>query len=281
MFFTNTIRFLLICLFSVIIFNTAKSQVTIAPTNLFIDGSNRFGTYMVINGSDTPQEVSVDFIFGYATSDSVGNRLYIYDDSLKAETYSLASSIRAFPQNFTLNPNQRQVVRLRINQTMFTNDGTYWARIKTSSTPVSPPIELENDQSVGARIGVVIDQISGVFYKKGNVTTGIDIKEIEGLVDSDSNTFSVLTHYNRTGNSPFLGTITTILKNANGNEVRRGVVSTSIYFDGIHRENFDLSELPSGNYSIEVSFESSRTDVSSSEIVQMQTVNETTSYVIK
>lgn len=281
MFTTKKIQLLFICFFSVLLFNTGKAQVTIAPTNLFIDGNSRFGTYMVINGSDTPQEVSVDFIFGYAISDSVGNRLYVYDDSVRAETYSLASSIRAFPQNFTLNPNQRQVVRLRINPAKFVNDGTYWARIRTSSNPVSPPIELANDQNVGARIGVEIDQISGVFYKKGDVTTGIDIKEIEPVVDQETNSLSVLTHLSRTGNSPFLGTITTILKNANGNEVRRGVVSTSIYFDGIHRENLDINDLPSGNYSIEVSFESSRTDVSSNEIVQMETVKKTTSYVIR
>lgn len=277
----RTVKVLLIFILGLTFWDQGYGQVTIAPTNLFIDGGSRFGTYMVINGSQSPQEVSIDFIFGYASSDSEGVRQYVYNDSLMAEKYSLAESIKAFPQNFTLNPNQRQVVRLRISTPSDKPDGTYWARIKTSASPVTPPIELENSDAVGARIGVVIDQISGVFYKKGNVTTGIQVENIDTKLSEDRSTLSVLTNLKRTGNSPFLGTITTSLINANGTEVRRALVSTTIYFDGVHREDFDIQDLPTGTYKIQVSFESSRSDISRDELIQIPRVMETSTYQLR
>lgn len=281
MFSYRTAKVLVIFVLGIILGKQGYGQVTIAPTNLFIDEGSRFGTYMVINGSQSPQEVSIDFIFGYAISDSVGDRQYIYDDSVTAEKYSLAESIKAFPQNFTLSPNQRQVVRLRISAPASLPDGTYWARIKTSASPVTPPIELENSDAVGARIGVVIDQISGVFYKKGNVSTGIQVDRIDTRLSEDKSTLSVLTNLRRTGNSPFLGTITTSLINANGTEVRRALVSTTIYFDGIHKEDFEIQDLPKGTYTIQVSFESSRSDISRDELIQIPRVMETSTYQIR
>lgn len=58
-----------------------NAQVTIAPTNMFIDGNARFGTYMVINNSNETQEISIDFLFAYSQTDEQGNRSIIQDDS--------------------------------------------------------------------------------------------------------------------------------------------------------------------------------------------------------
>jgi len=128
------------------------AQVTIAPTNLFIDSGSKFGTYMVINGSNDTQEISIDFFFGYSSTDDDGKRSIVTDDSVAKARYSIADKIKAFPQNFTLSPGQRQVVRLRINAQNDIPDGTYWARIRTTSTPETPPLELQSNDAVTARV---------------------------------------------------------------------------------------------------------------------------------
>lgn len=257
------------------------AQITIAPTNMFLDNQTRFGTYMVINGSDTPQEISIEFFFGYSETDENGERRNITDNEEVQAVHSIAESVRAFPQNFILQPGQRQIVRLRLNTPNNLENGTYWSRIKTSATPESPPVEIGDDETVTARVGINIEQITGLFYKNGNVSTGIEVDEIRTLVSEENGkTLTVLTDYQRTGNSPFLGSITTSLQNQNGDVVARGFRSTTLFFDGTQREVLDISDIPSGNYSVQVHFETRRSDISQDDLVQMEPVTATTTVTI-
>jgi hypothetical protein len=254
------------------------AQVTIAPTNMYIDGNARFGTYMVINNSNDTQEISIDFLFAYSQTDEQGNRTVIQNDTVAAKRYSIAEYIRAFPRNFTLAPGQRQVVRLRLNPPSDLDDGTYWARIKTGSTPEAPPLELQASNAVAARVGIRVEQVTGLFFKKGSTTTGIEVDEITTNYDQASGKLLVFTDLDRTGNSPFLGSITTSLISQSGEVVREGFISTTIYFDGVHRNEFDIADIPNGQYTIRVEFESSRSDIPSSDLVQMSPVIETTTF---
>lgn len=269
-------------LLSVFITTEVVSQVTIAPTNLFVSNTSRFGTYMVINGSNEAQEISIEFFFAYSMTDANGSRSIVSDDDAMEGIYSIADNVKAFPQNFVLQPGQRQIVRLRIaGVDNGLEDGTYWARIKTTSSPQSPPIEIgTTGNEVSARVGIRIEQVTGLFYKIGDTSTGIEIQDIRPVLSED-NVLSVLTDYKRTGNSPFLGSITTSLLDNNNQEVRRAYISTSLYFDGTHAQTLDLNDLPQGNYTIRVRFESERSDVSSRDIVQMDPALFSKSYTIK
>ena len=257
------------------------AQVTIAPTNLFITSQNKFGTYMVINGSNETQEISINFFFGYSETDEEGTRSLINEDPEAEKVHSISDAIRAFPQNFVLTPGQRQVVRLRISAPNDLPDGTYWARIRTTSSPQAPPVEIQQTDVVSASVGINLEQVTGVFYKNGTVNTGIGITDIKPVPSEDNSKLVVLTSYTRTGNSPFLGSITTSLLNSRGEEVRRAFVSTTLFFDGIQRQEFELDGLAPGNYTVQVSFETQRADVSSSDLVQMEPVKQTVSYTIR
>lgn len=248
--------------------NVLLAQVTISPTNLFIDHQSKFGTYMVINGSNEPQEISIDFIFGYSDTDSDGNRFLVYDDSAKAEQHSIKDWIRAFPRNFTLQPGQRQIVRLRVNSPNDVPDGTYWARIKTASSPESPPVELQSTEAVTARVGFKIEQVTGVYLKKGDVSTGIEITEMR-TNQINEGVLEVLADILRTGNSPFLGSIQLNVYDSNNRKLDiPSFISTTIFFDGTHKQEVDISSLNPGNYSVEMVFETQRNDVSSADLVQ-------------
>ncbi|MFV1884480.1 MAG: hypothetical protein ACMZ7B_08335 [Balneola sp.] len=257
------------------------AQVTISPTNLFIDDNAQFGSYMVINGSNEAQEISIDFFFAYSHSDENGTRGIVQDDSVSESLYSIADNVRAFPRNFTLAPGQRQTVRLRVSGTNELQDGTYWSRIKTTSTPETPPLEIQNNDAVTARVGIKVEQVTGLFFKKGSVTTGIEINGIETSTENDGNTLNVLVDLLRTGNSPFLGTITTEVLNAQGSSVLSDFVSTSIYFDGKFKQQLNIQDLQPGSYQIKVTFESSRTDIDQSRLVQMPVSTQTVPFSIR
>ncbi|HET8864425.1 MAG TPA: hypothetical protein VFM80_01930, partial [Gracilimonas sp.] len=140
-------------------------------------------------------------------------------------------------------------------------------------------IELSNDQAVTAQVGIVINQVTGLFYKNGSISTGIEIEEIR-TETVDDNILAVLTDYKRTGNAPFLGTISVSLVDKNNTEVQSGFISTSLYFDGTHRQELNIDGVPSGEYTLKVNFETQRNDVSSSDIIQMEPVTETTTVTI-
>lgn len=257
------------------------AQVTISPTNLFIDGTSQFGTYMVINGSNETQEIAIDFFFAYSQANENGDKSIIEEDAENEEKHSIAQSVRAFPRNFTLAPGQRQTVRLRVSAPSDLEDGTYWSRIKTSSTPETPPLEVQNNSAVTARVGIKVEQITGLFYKKGTTTTGIEINNINPIVSDDGNSLNVLVDVLRTGNSPFLGSITTSILNSRGEEVSSGFVSTSIYFDSMFKQVVNIEGLPAGTYQANVKFETARSDIAANRLVQMPTQTETVSFSIR
>ncbi|MGN8226831.1 hypothetical protein [Gracilimonas sp. BCB1] len=273
-------KLLLTVLLGICTLSVGLSQVTIAPTNLFVNDNSRFGTYMVINNSNENQEISIDFVFSYSALNEEGQRRIVEDDSVSAEQYSIAENVRAFPQNFVLNPGQRQIVRLRIAAPNDLQDGTYWARIKTSATPEAPPVELEQTETVTASLGLIVEQVTGLYYKVGSVNTGITVNQIMPRV-SDDGILEVLTNYERTGNSPFLGSIITSLIDSQGNVVQQARSSTTLYFSGTHKQDISLNDVSSGEYSIRVEFITQRNDVSSDEIVQMQPVSSTIKYSLR
>ncbi len=258
--------------------NTAVAQVTIAPTALFIDDQTRFGTFLVLNGSEQTQEVSLTFEFGYPDTDEQGNSFMNYEDEQAKEQFSIAEWIRGFPRNFSLQPGERQTVRLTVRPPADIPDGTYWTRIKTASNPAVPDIDDEVTEGVQAQITFRFEQVTAGFYKHGDVTTGISFRDLNTRMEEDE--MVVLADVERTGNSPFLGSLFLTVTDGNGNMVYERRTSTTVYIDAVRRMAFDPAELGSGNYTAEVRFESRRPDVSSGDLVQSQPVSQTVDFTI-
>lgn len=266
--------------FSWVLFTCSISfaQVTIAPTTLFLDSQQRFGTVLILNGSQQAQEISVDFLFGYPTSDSLGSTQMVYDDPARENQFSVADDIRGFPRRFTLNPGQRQVVRLTV---MPGNrpDGMYWTRVRTTSNPQSPPIGQANDNAVTAQINFKFEQITSAFYKKGTVNTGLNIKDFKILIHDS--TATARADVERTGNAPFLGSALLTLRDEQGNTVLKKHNSTTVYFDVVRTIDFSLSNLPKGNYKATLTFKSERPDIAIENLVQIKPISKTTNFTIR
>ncbi len=254
------------------------AQVTIAPTALFIDEQSRFGTFLVLNGSDEAQEVSLTFEFGYPDTDLEGNSFMNYDDEEAKERYSMAEWVRGFPRNFSLQPGERQTVRLTVRPPGNIPDGTYWTRIKTTSNPAVPDIDDEVAEGVQAQITFRFEQVTAGFYKHGNVTTGVVFNDMSAEVDEGVG--RVLAKVERTGNSPFLGSMYLTVRDSNNNIVYERRSSTTVYIDATRRMEFDTSDLSPGTYTAEIRFESSRPDISVNDLVRADMVSQSTSFSI-
>jgi hypothetical protein len=271
-----TRSFLLMLLLGVAMSKGALAQVTIAPTALFIDDRSRFGTFLVLNGSNQTQEVALTFEFGYPATDDEGNVFMNYENEEAAALYSMVDWIRGFPRNFTLAPGERQTVRLTVRPPSDLADGTYWTRIKTASNPAVADIDAEVTEGVQAQITFRFEQVTAGFYKHGNVTTGVDIQNIEAEVSEGQGI--VRAHVERTGNSPFLGSMFLTVRDASNNVVYENRSSTTVYLTAVRRMELDVSDFSSGEYVAEVRFETRRPDVASTDLVQGPASSQTVSF---
>ncbi len=252
------------------ILNLLVGQVSISPTNLFINDRSGFETVVISNGTNDAQEVSVSFLFAYSISDEFGNLTMEYNDETTEDKYSATDWVNSFPKTFILQPNQRQVVRLRVSRPRDVADGTYWTRIKTTSNAKSKPVGEQNADGISAQINFQFEQITGLFYKVGDVNTSLEISDTRILVDDQK--INLIADVKKGGNSPYLGSMYAQIKDAAGNTVKDGRVFVSIYFDGTRKLDIDRMDLQPGKYSAEVSFQTDRADIQDEDIIKAETV---------
>lgn len=253
----KNIKFIILAI--TVFITNAFAQVTISPTTLFIDSQQRFETLLIMNSSNVAQEIKLSWQFGYPKANENGDIAMIYDDAEEAAKHSAADWIRGFPKRFILEPGARQTVRVTVKAPRNLEDGTYWSRLKTTSNAVSAEIGTAEPGGITTNISIQFNQVTAVFFKHGALSTGIDIENINNVVDGQN--LHVLAHYKKTGNSPFLGTMYSKIIASSGTVVKEGQVLLSIYYDGLRRLDFDISDLPAGTYDVETTISSGRGDI--------------------
>ena len=257
-----------------------SAQVSIAPSTIFIDDQTNIGTVYVSNRSDDPQEVSIDFAFGYPTSDEEGNLVMTYEDSLAYERYAINEWVRAFPRSFVLGPRQQQTVRFQVRPQPQAEDGVYWTRVRILANPQEAEIDMATEEEgITTRISFRFEQIIAAFYKKGQTTTGVNVKGIE--VRHEEDRMLLLPRLERTGNSPFIGSMRAEVYDMDGNLVAERQTTTTAYFEEVRRITVDTSEIPPGEYRVELTFETRRGDISPTDLVQAPAITEEVNVTIE
>ena len=258
---------------------SAQAQVTISPTAVFLDKNSKVGSFYVSNPSNSAVEVRLGFEFAYPATDEEGRVFLNYEDEEAKERFSLVPHLRAFPTTFVLQPNERQTIRLvgRIPQN--SDPGMYWTRMRVSSNQLTPPIGEVAEGQVAAQVSFQIDQVTAVLVQHGDAQTGLEIHSTEANVENDR--LIILSEVERTGNSPFIGSVETRIFDSNGQEVDSRRSSTSVYFRNNQRVEFDSSNWATGQYTAETTFESQRNDISSQNLLQIPEVSERTTFTIE
>ncbi len=258
---------------------SAQAQVTISPTAVFLEKNSKVGSFYVSNPSNSAVEVRLGFEFAYPATDEDGRVFLNYEDEDAEEQFSLVPHLRAFPTTFVLQPNERQTVRLvgRIPQN--SDPGMYWTRMRVSSNQLTPPIGDVAEGQVSAQVSFQIDQVTAVLVQHGDAQTGLQIHNTQANVEN--NRLIILSDVERTGNSPFIGSVQTRILNSSGQEVDSRRSSTSVYFRNHQRVEFDTSTWNAGQYTAVTTFESQRNDISSQNLLQISDVSERTTFTIE
>ncbi|MBC6367535.1 hypothetical protein [Algoriphagus sp. AK58] len=258
---------------------SALAQISIAPTTVFID-QNGIGTLFITNPGDTPQEINVSFLFGYPGNDEAGNLTMVYGDSLSEKQFGMGDRLRAFPRTFILTPQQQQTVRLQVRPDRTLAAGTYFTRVKITSNAQTADVEQTTTEGVSTQVNFKFDQVIAAFQKVGAVSTGLEFGPIAAQVKDG--VVRVIPEFKVTGNSPYLGSVTATLRNSQNQVIAENQQTVALYFSGKRAVELKLPEnLAAGTYNVLLTYETKRSDIPSSDLVQAPLVTQSVSLVIQ
>ncbi|NQT62800.1 MAG: hypothetical protein HQ556_07580 [Candidatus Marinimicrobia bacterium] len=258
-------RMTLVVLTLIMMFSSLFSQVAISPTSAFLDNKQRFETILIMNNSKDPQEVKLAFKFAYPKANEAGDIELIYEDTNEEKLHSATDWLRGFPKNFVLGPGERQIVRVTAKPPRGIEPGMYWSRLVTTSSAVSAEVGAVNQTGISTQITMQFNQITSIFYKSGEVSSGVLPYKLRPMIDDQ--VANIFVDYTKSGNAPFLGTMHAEVFDGAGKLVQEKKVFVSVYYDGLRRLTMDISDLAVGDYDVVLTVTSGRSDIPANEIV--------------
>lgn len=251
------------------------AQVSVTPTFLSIDERTNLGLIYLNNSSSEPMEVSLSVEFGYPASDETGGTIMVFDDEKRKVRYALDDYVRVFPRQLILGPNASQSIQLMVRPMRDKPDGVYWTRLFITSNRQASDIEQTLEEgAIGASIGYVLRQNIPVIYSRGEISTGLDVLQMDAEITAGRLRASA--RVVPVGNAPFIGSMHAVLRNGEGAKVGIAYNTLAAYTEIVRGVSVPLPEegFDPGQYSLEVTFETRRRDISADMLIQAESVRE-------
>lgn len=275
----KTLKTVVVVLFFMLNYTLLQAQLAISPPYVSVDGRSGVGNIYITNNSDQAQEVEITFAFGYPGSDAEGNLVMNYTDSVAYKQYAMDPMVRAFPKTFILAGKQQRTVRVQAKPPSGVKDAFYFTRVKILGKPQTAEVSKTVAEGINTKITYNFEQVIPAFYKRGKVTTGVKIENIDAT-QKDS-TLVIKASLDRLGEAPFIGSMIAKLLDAKGNVVATTQSTTTAYFKVLRRLDLDVAKVTPGTYKLELTFETKRGDMAASDLVQAKPVKESVEVAIK
>ena len=189
--------------------------IAVDPHMVVLTDARPSGEITVLNPHATRAEFSVELRFGFATTDSSGRLIVQLSDG--PDSASAAGWVSAYPARFTLGAGSARTVRLLARPPAGLADGEYWARLTVHARDAgaAPP---DPDPVPGTvRFTMESATVLPLFYRRGAVSTGVDIGAVEARAANDS--IEVRTTLTRTGNGAFIGLAHLVVRDSSGRTI--------------------------------------------------------------
>ncbi len=232
--------------------------VSVSPTALYIDSRTRTAVLTLYNPGSLPEEITIDFAYGYPQADSAGNVSVPTTKTPPAGEPSAMAWLRAFPRRLLLQPGQRQIVRVLVEPPANLAEGEYWARILVSSRGGQPPIE-QTQGDVRLQLNVTTTLVMAANYRVGSVRTGVSVASASARRTADGVQLQV--DLARSGNAAFLGRMRAELLDAGGNVVATLYDDLAVYRAMRRRLTFAVPAGANGPFSVRIHVNTEREDL--------------------
>ena len=255
----NYIHSVLLSTFLICIIGTSNSSVgqySIAPTALTIQYPAR-STEVIVRAADNaqPLEFTMSSFFAIPETDENGIFRLVELDSM--HTQNITTAIRFSPRRFVLSAGQEQVVRVSVMNADDLPDSEYWTRV-IASAKIAQPVADANATSLHVSMGLEIRTIAGLLFRKGLVSTGLDVDVIDYQISNDS--LNVVFNIERSGNAAWLGTLQTTIYDDTGTKIHVHDQYLSIYRNSRQKLLIPIMSLQQGTYSADFLFKTERND---------------------
>jgi hypothetical protein len=265
----SALRIAVVTVLSAVLLPAVIEAIYVTPTAVFMDDRAPSAQVTIGNSGDTPEEATVELRFGFPDVDSGGTPYVRFIDDPGTAFPSAADWIRAFPQRVHLEPRSQQVVRLLARPPADLPPGEYWTRmiVTGSGAPVSV---AGADTVVRAGVNLVIRLVTSVTYRKGSVSTGVELRALSAEAEGDS--LTVWAHMDRKGNAAYLGTADVELLDAGGAMARHWSTVLSVYVPVRRRFTFPLDSIAPGDYRVRFRLRAERPDLPADRVLPAPTV---------
>jgi hypothetical protein len=238
-----------------------------------MDHRTRSGALTIYNPGNDPVEISISTLFGYPVTDSSGQFSLFTSEQPDSTMPSASAWVEAFPRRMTLNPRERQTVRLLGRPPAGLNDGEYWTRLVVSAKGGRLPVAGVADTS-GIQVGLTLEvrTILPVFYRKGALQTGVTISGIRAAMAGDS--LEIRAHLERQGSAAFIGTVRGSLVDSSGRTVTTFSSPVAIYYSADPRFLAPLNRPAAGRYRLRLELSTEREDLPPETLLQSAPVRD-------
>ena len=236
----------------------AAQGVLIAPPGAFIDHRTRSGSLELYNPNLVPAEVTISTIFGYPVTDSTGQLSLYTRENPDSTMPSAAAWIHAYPRRLILAPKTRQTVRLQGRPPAALKDGEYWSRLVIAAKTGPVPDSLADSTTIRVGLSFEVRTVIGVWYRKGPVTTGTQLKDMTVATRDDS--VDVRLSLERTGNAAFLGMLRATVVDATGKQVANLDRQVAVYYALAPLFTIPVGKLAPGAYTVRAMISTDRSD---------------------
>jgi hypothetical protein len=270
---STTLRALALALLALGVGPILSWAILVSPHAVFIDSRTRTGQVYLINTGTTAEEVDVELRFGFPETDSTGEPTIRMMDQPGPEFPSAAGWIFAYPRRAVVQPGRRQVVRLLAQPPADLPPGEYWSRLIVTSRGAEVAVSGA-DSTVRAGVSLIVQTISSVSYRNGDVSTGVTLDDYRADVQGDS--IVAWVGLTRQGNAAYLGTIWIRLRNAQNRVVAEWDTPIAAYYRIHRRLAFAVDSVAAGRYAAELEVTTARSDLPQSNILPAQTMRQVT-----
>jgi len=245
--------------------------IYVSPTAVFMDDRAASAQVVIGNSGDTPEEATVELRFGFPDVDSAGTPYIRFVEDPGTAFPSAADWIRAFPQRVRLEPRSQQIVRLLAQPPHNLPDGEYWSRLIVTGRGATLPV-AGSDSVVRAGVNLVIRLVASVAFRKGRVSTGVQVEGLSANAEGDS--LTVWAHMDRLGNAAYLGTADIALVSPAGEAVRHWSTGLAVFYPMRRRFSFPLDSIPAGDYRVRFRLRAERPDLPADRVLPAPTVTD-------
>ena len=243
--------------------------VLVAPHAVFIEHRTRTAQVHLVNTTDFDEEVEIELRYGYPATDSTGTIGVVFPEP---DSRSAAEWVRAFPRRVRVAAGQRQTVRLLATPPAELPDGEYWSRIIVTSRGAQVPV-AGADSAIQAGVNLEIETIISLTYRKGQVDTGVELREFDASVEGDS--LIAWMRVTRSGTAAYLGTARIAMVDSTGATAASWNTPVAVYRELDRRFVLPIDSVAPGSYRVGFELDTSRDDLDGDEVLPGNSVGAT------